>query len=142
MKLSTKGRYAVRAMVFLAENSGEGPLTLARIASCGLPRDYLEQLLGTLRRAGLVEAVRGSQGGYLLAKKPGDVTLGDVIGAVEGPVQLSACATDGSCCEKSLDCRLRAAWEELTSSINSVMERTTLEDFAGTGDRTLMEEGA
>lgn len=142
LKLSAKGRYAVRAMVFLAQNAGEGPLPLSRIASCGLPRDYLEQLLGTLRRAGLVEAVRGNQGGYYLAKPPRQVTLGDIIGAVEGPVLLSECAQDGSCCENSRDCRLRNAWEELTTGITGLMDRMTLEDFAGTEDQPAWGEGA
>ena len=129
MKLTAKGRYAVRAMVFLAENEREGPLSLNRIASCGLPRDYLEQLLGQLRRAGLLEAARGTQGGYYLAKPAKDVSLGDIIGAVEGPVVLSECAMDGSCCENSIDCRLRGAWETLTSGINGLMGSMTLFDL-------------
>lgn len=129
MKLTAKGRYAVRAMVFLAENELEGPLSLNRIAACGLPRDYLEQLLGQLRRAGLLETARGTQGGYYLAKPAMDISLGDIIGAVEGPVVLSECATDGSCCESSLECRLRGAWETLTTGINSLMGSMTLNDL-------------
>lgn len=129
MKLTAKGRYAVRAMVFLAENEREGPLTLNRIASCGLPRDYLEQLLGRLRRAGLLETARGTQGGYYLAKPPKDISLGDIIGAVEGPVILSECAGDGACCENSGDCRIRNAWETLTSGINDLMGSMTLHDL-------------
>jgi Rrf2 family cysteine metabolism transcriptional repressor len=129
LKLTAKGRYAVRAMLFLAENEREGPLTLNRIASCGLPRDYLEQLLGQLRRAGLLETARGTQGGYYLSKPALDISMGDIISAVEGPVVLSECAADSACCEDSVECRLRGAWETLTSGINELMGSMTLNDL-------------
>ena len=69
MKLSTRGKYGLYAMIYLAQHAGEGPQSLRAIAELGLPDPYLEQLLGSLRRAGLVTSVRGAQGGYMLEKK-------------------------------------------------------------------------
>ena len=74
MKLSTKGKYGLYAMFYLAQHEGSGPQPLKAVAEIGVPEDYLEQLLGNLRRAGLVTTVRGAQGGYHLAYAPGEIT--------------------------------------------------------------------
>ena len=89
MKLSTRGKYGLYAMYYLAGHKDEGPQSLQNVASAGIPRQYLEQLLGNLRRAGLVQSVRGSRGGYLLARDPATITVLDVIDAMEGPLELS-----------------------------------------------------
>ena len=102
MKLSTKGRYGLAAMLFLARHDEEGPVSLRSMAATGIQPDYLEQLLGSLRKAGLVTTCRGAQGGYSLAKKPEEITVGEVITATEGPVRFCDCGTDSAaCCQRS-----------------------------------------
>ena len=92
MKLSTKGRYSVTALYELALHYGEGVVPLKTIAKTqGISENYLEQLMVPMRRAGLVESVRGAQGGYTLALPPEEVTIGRIITAVEGPIALVDC---------------------------------------------------
>lgn len=128
MKLSTRGQYALHAMIFLASKADEGPQSLKTIADDGLPEQYLEQLLGQLRRDGLVSSVRGASGGYLVAKPPKDITVGDILRSTEGPVNLSECANDLKCCPKSTACATRDVWRYLTDNINDLMQGITLAD--------------
>ena len=90
MKLSTKGRYGLTAMLYLARHADEGPLPLRMMDETGIQPDYLEQLLASLRKAGLVCTSRGAQGGYSLARAPEDITVGDVISAVAPSVPCEA----------------------------------------------------
>lgn len=129
MKLSTKGKYGLYAMHFLAQHAGEGCQPLKAVAEIGVPEDYLEQLLGMLRRAGLVSTVRGAQGGYALAKAPEEITVGDIIDALEGPLSISECVGDESMCRKAGECRSRRVWEYLSRSINDVLQSITLRDM-------------
>ncbi|MDI9519602.1 MAG: Rrf2 family transcriptional regulator [Bacillota bacterium] len=129
MKLTSKTRYAMRAMVFLAECGESAPQPLSRIAQCGMPVNYLEQLLGTLRKHGLVRTVRGNQGGYLLARSAGDITLLDIITAVEGPIKKSLCYTNTGVCSKQENCGVNKAWEKVTSGIEQVINRVSLSDM-------------
>lgn len=128
MKLSSRSRYAMRAMLFLAQNQQQGPQPLSRIAQCGLPGNYLEQLLGQLRRQGLVCAVRGNQGGYLLAKPAREISLGQVIAAVEGPVQLSLCMQE-AVCQEADSCGLHRTWSVVEEGIINLMDRFSLQDM-------------
>ena len=128
MKLSTRGKYALYAMVYLAQKTEEGPQPLREIAQLGLPEQYLEQLLGSLRKAGLVTTVRGAQGGYQLAKAPEDISVGHIIDAMEGPLNLSECATDGVC-PRGGDCPSRKVWEYLTDSINKLLYSISLKSM-------------
>ena len=92
MKISTKGRYSVTALYELALHYGEGAVSLKSIAkSQGLSENYLEQLMAPLRRAGIVKSVRGAQGGYMLARSPQEITIGEIITTVEGPIALVDC---------------------------------------------------
>lgn len=141
MKLTAKSRYAVRAMLFLAQERTKGPQTLSRISDCGLPKDYLEQLLGTLRRSGLVSASRGAGGGYYLAKPAREIALGEIIGAVEGPLMLCECVQDANTCSSSTECGLRGAWVNLTKGINELMEGMTLQDLLANGNMNIYDEG-
>ena len=127
MKLSTRGKYGLFAMYYLAVHEGEGPQSLQSIASMGVPKQYLEQLLGHLRRAGLVNTVRGAQGGYQIAKPPKDITLLDVIDAMEGPIELSECTADDRLCKRSSECVVRRVWQQLTDSINQELARVSLQ---------------
>jgi Rrf2 family protein len=130
VKLSTKGKYGLYAMVFLAQHSGEGPMSLKAIAELGLPEQYLEQLLGSLRRAGLVTTVRGAQGGYHLSREPKDITVLDIIDAMEGPVNFSDClSAPKDACPRGENCPTRGVWEYLTVKINDLLSSVSLEDM-------------
>ena len=129
MKLSTKGKYGLYAMFYLAQHEGSGPQPLKAVAEIGVPEDYLEQLLGNLRRAGLVTTVRGAQGGYQLARAPEDITVGDIIDATEGPLTISECISDEGCCQRSGECRTRRVWEYLSNSINGLLQSISLRDM-------------
>lgn len=129
MKLSTRGKYGLYAMYYLAQHAQEGPQPLRAIADIGVPENYLEQLLGSLRRANLVRTVRGAQGGYSLAGAPGDITVGNIIDATDGKLNLSECLDDGAVCAKSACCPTRRVWEYLTDSINALLGSVTLQDM-------------
>ncbi len=129
MKLSTRGKYGLYAMFYLATQAGNGPQPLKSIAETGVPEQYLEQLLGNLRRAGLVTTVRGVQGGYQLARDPAQITVGDIIDATEGPVSLSECLHDSEACQKSCGCPTRMVWSRLTDQINGLLQSITLKDM-------------
>ena len=135
MKLSTKGRYSVTALYELALHYGEGVVPLKTIAKTqGISEHYLEQLMASLRRAGLVESVRGAQGGYTLALAPAEVTIGQIITAVEGPIALVDCLltsaeADDQSCVRAGSCVTRAIWEEVCDSINTVLNNISLADL-------------
>ena len=117
-------------MLYLAQNEHSGPQPLRSIAQVTLPDQYLEQLLGSLRKAGLVTTVRGAQGGYLLARPPEEITIGHIIDAMEGPLNLSECAYEGEqTCSHSADCPVRHVWEYLTDSINDLLYSISLRDM-------------
>lgn len=128
MKLSTKGLYGVRAMFDLAQLYGEVPQSVKCIAERqSIPVAYLEQLIAPLRKAGLVLSIRGAQGGYTLAKLPEEISVGDVLRAVEGPLAATACITNP--CENSDGCAMHALWERIHRGVNDVMDGITLRDM-------------
>jgi len=128
MKLSTRGRYAVTAMFDLAAHSDGELVSAAEISKRqGISLSYLEQLLLKLKRGGLVTTVKGPSGGYRLAKKPSQVSIGEIIAAVEGPVALADCVT--STCPKSGCCSTRSLWESLSDKVTKVLDSTTLKDL-------------
>jgi len=130
MKLSTRAKYGIHAMLDLAMNRGTGPQSIKLIAERqGIPEQYLEQLIALLRREGLVSSVRGAQGGYLLAKPPGDITMAELMRVLEGPISLSNCLEDQDCCDRSGVCSARRVWERLSQSIDQVLHSVTLEDM-------------
>ena len=121
----------MRAMLVLAQRRGEGPVPLKEIAvSKGLSEPYLEQLMSELRKAGLVRSVRGAQGGYLLGRDPENITAGDIIRVLEGPIGPVQCVVDlpGSddVCDLADLCVERVLWEKLRDSITSVLDGITL----------------
>ena len=129
MKLSTRGKYGTYAMIFLAQHGGEGPVSLKAFAPLGLPEAYLEQLLGSLRRAGLVSASRGAQGGYRLSRPAEDISARDILEALEGPLSFSDCVNDAEPCARSEGCPARGVWEYLTGRVNGLMEEIALSDM-------------
>jgi Rrf2 family cysteine metabolism transcriptional repressor len=138
MMFSTKAEYGVRVMVELARRSGDEPIPLAEIAEHdGLPLAYLEHLVARLRKAGLVDSRRGSHGGYLLARPAGEITMAEVVEALEGsiaPIECISEASDGSivCArEAAADhiCPTKLLWTRVRFSIVSTLRETTLADL-------------
>lgn len=132
MKLSTKGRYGVKAMFDLAIHHGEGPIPLKSIAERqGISEHYLEQLAAVLRRAKLIKSVRGAQGGYMLTRKPEDITIGDILRALEGPLAPADCVIEGDHveCDYAACCVTRSVWEKIRNGLNKVVDSITLQDM-------------
>jgi Rrf2 family cysteine metabolism transcriptional repressor len=132
MKLSTKGRYGLRAALDMALYEHTGPITLNSIAERqGISEGYLEQLMVPLKRAGVVRSVRGAQGGYLLAKEPRDVTVGEIIRTLEGPIAPVGCVNEDfpEACDRYDFCVTRKVWAKVRDSISEVLDSFTLEDL-------------
>jgi Rrf2 family transcriptional regulator, iron-sulfur cluster assembly transcription factor len=129
MLLSTKGRYAVMAIVEVARQGDNGPLPLADIA-CRLELSlaYLEQLFMKLRRNGLVRSVRGPGGGYVLGRDAGAISIGEVMAAVEEPVKMTRCETEEDGCVASKRCTTHYLWDALGAHIESFLATATLAD--------------
>ncbi len=128
MKLSTKGRYGVRLMFDLALQAGDGPVTLKDIAARQeISEKYLSNLIPLLKNAGFVHSVRGSQGGYTLARPPRDITLKDILLALEGPMCLVECTEKPLLCQRSGECLMRDVWTEVTGKMLDALESFTLE---------------
>ncbi|MEG1312466.1 MAG: Rrf2 family transcriptional regulator [Romboutsia sp.] len=130
MKLSTKGRYGLKAMFELSLNQDNGPVPLKYIAKKQNVSDqYLEQIFSKLKKSGLVTSVRGSQGGYLLAKEAKYITVGDILTVLEGPISLSDCVLDEDVCENSSVCVTKVVWEKMKKGIDEVINSITLQDM-------------
>lgn len=131
MKLSTKGRYAVMAMVDLARQGANRPVTLAEIAERqNISLSYLEQLFGKLRKGGQVKSVRGPGGGYMLPRHPTEIRIADIIVAVDEPIKATRCtpgSPEGCMLDKSR-CLTHDLWEELGNHIFSFLSSVSLED--------------
>ena len=132
MKLSTRGRYGIHAMYDLAVNYGDGPQSIKCIAERqNIPEAYLEQLIAMLRRAKLVISNRGAQGGYRLAREPREITVGDVLRALEGGLNLVDCLEEDDACGKSCACPSRIVWMKIRDGLNQVVDGITLQDMMG-----------
>lgn len=130
MKLSTRGRYAVTAMFDLACDRNGRLTTAAKISQRQkISLVYLEQLLLKMKRKGLVKTVRGPRGGYLLAKQPSKISIGEIIEAVEGPIALASCMQTSFKCAKSGCCATKGLWIVLSRKIAKVLSSTTLADL-------------
>jgi Rrf2 family protein len=130
MKISTKIRYGTRAMLELASRYGEGPIELKEIAKReNISLKYLEQVIVPLRTAGFVKSVRGSKGGYSLAKPPSEICLNDLIEILEGPLNLIECLNDPKACQKIPYCVTRDIWKEVSEAIQGIFHSVTLEDM-------------
>ncbi len=130
MKISTKIRYGTRAMLELASRYGEGPIELKEVAKKeNISLKYLEQVIIPLRTAGFVKSVRGSKGGYSLAKPPSKINLNDLVEILEGPVNLIECLRDPAVCQKVPLCVTRDIWKEVSESIYKILHSVTLEDM-------------
>ena len=129
MKLSSKGRYGLLALYDLAARFGDGPVPLKAIALRNdIPEMYLEQLFISLRRKGLIQSIRGAQGGYELAKPPKEVVVGDALRALEGSTSLIQCVEDDAC-GQACDCPSRFVWKRIQEGIDSAVNSITLQDM-------------
>jgi Rrf2 family transcriptional regulator, cysteine metabolism repressor len=130
MKLSTRGRYGLRALLDLALHQGEAPVLLKDIArrqQFSLP--YLEHLIGPLVNAGLMKSTRGARGGVLLVKPPSEIKLSEVVQLLEGSVALVDCIDNPKVCPRSEFCVTRDIWTEMKSAMSQVLDSTTLQDL-------------
>lgn len=128
IKISTKGRYGTRAMLDLALNHGRGLIFLKDIAERQeISIGYLEQIIPSLKAAGLVNSSRGAHGGYALAKVPDDITIKEIISALEGPLFLVECIKDPKACEKTDFCVTRDLWNGLSEKIDDFLASVTLQ---------------
>ena len=132
--VSTRGEYGMRLMVDLARHWGRGTVSLHAVAEReDLPEAYLEQLVATLRRSGLVTGKRGAGGGYMLAREPGAITAGDVVRALEGPIEPQICTAEGEAvvnCVHEPSCGTRLLWVKLQETIAKALDALTLADLA------------
>lgn len=131
MILSTKGRYGLKMMYEFALNYGSGPMSLKEVAhKQRLSDTYLEQLIAYLRKAGLVNSIRGAQGGYELSRPPEEITVGEIIRILEGPLAPSECVIDDEPdCANAGYCATRLIWEKIMEGINNVIDSITLRDM-------------
>ncbi|CAK7053675.1 Rrf2 family transcriptional regulator [Tissierella sp.] len=131
MKLSTRGRYGLKAMFQLALYHGDGPISLKQIADeQNLSENYLEQLFSILKKEGLLNSVRGAQGGYMLSKEPNEITVGNILRAFEGNMAPSECVMgDEFECSKEDKCVTKLVWVKIKDSIDEVIDSITLQDM-------------
>jgi Rrf2 family iron-sulfur cluster assembly transcriptional regulator len=130
MRLTTKGRFAVTAMIDLSLRQHEGPVTLAGISERQqISLSYLEQLFGKLRRHKLVASVRGPGGGYCLAKPMAEVSVADIIHAVDEPLDATNCGGMGNCIEDKRPCMTHQLWTNLNQRMLEYLNGVTLAEL-------------
>ena len=130
MKISTKGRYGARVMLELALDYGKGPVQAKEIARRQeLSPKYIEHLIASLKAGGLVKAVRGVHGGYVLSKPPGHIRLIDILGVLEGSVGVVECLDNPDVCSRQKVCVTREIWAEMKEAITGILASTTLENM-------------
>lgn len=132
MRLSSRGHYGLKAMFELARHYGRDPVPLKTVAERqNLSEHYLEQLISMLRKVGLVRSVRGSQGGYVLARAPSQITVGDVVRALEGPIAPVYCVSESEpeYCSEADCCVTRGVWVKVRDGIAGVLDSISLADL-------------
>ena len=131
MNITSKGRYALRVMLDLAQHREEGYISLKTIAERqGYSMKYLEMIVGSLKRAGLVASTRGKEGGYRLVRDPEDYTIGEILRCIEDNLAPVACIKAGDiCCEHAGECMTVPMWKELDDITNAYLDTVSLEDL-------------
>jgi Rrf2 family protein len=131
MKLSTRSRYGTRLLVDLARHDDQTPIQIGEISKRqGISVKYLEQLIRPLKKAGYVTSVRGAKGGHLLAKKPEQIKLGDIVRLFETHTDLADCINSPENCDMSDECRVRLVWQEATLVLYQKLDSTSIADLA------------
>ena len=139
MKLSTKGRYGLRALIDLAQYSEETPVSITSISKRqDISERYLEQLMSMLKKAGLVKSIRGAAGGYILAKPADEISVGDVLRALEGSLEPVECAglDPRGGCQASESCVTKYVWKRINDSINRTVDDIWLSQLVEEGRNT------
>ncbi|MGN1192316.1 MAG: RrF2 family transcriptional regulator [Dorea sp.] len=144
MKLSTKGRYGLRAMIDLARYSEKEPVSIGSVAARqDISERYLEQLVALLKKAGLVKSIRGATGGYVLAKKEEEISVGDILRALEGSLEPVKCAAfyseDG--CTAADGCVTKYVWQKINDSINQTVNEIMLDELVRESKKVNPEGG-
>ena len=131
MKISTKGRYALRIMIDLAMHLDKDPIRVKDIANRqNISEKYLEQIIALFNKAGYVKSIRGAQGGYLLTREPKEYTVGMILRLAEGSIAPVSCVEDSSDgCEKRGACVSAMLWQKISDAVNEVVDNTTLQDL-------------
>lgn len=138
MKFSSRAIYGLRAMLVLARNHGQGSTFLKDIVEReNLPGTYLEQLMVPLRKAGIVQAVRGAKGGYTLSSHPSQISVLAILEALEGPLILAECPNGSGCCGKPETCALQELWMEGSQALHQIYQNISL---AGLLERQMAKE--
>ena len=134
--ISTKGRYSIRILLDLAQHRQEGYISLKTIAERqGYSMKYLEMIVGSLKRAGLVASIRGKEGGYQLVRDPEDYTIGEILRCIEDNLAPVACIKAGDiCCEHAGECMTVPMWKELDDITNAYLDGVSLQDLL-TGEK-------
>jgi Rrf2 family transcriptional regulator, cysteine metabolism repressor len=128
MKLSTRSRYAARAIIEIARQAGDKPITRKVICeSQEISSSYLENILIVLKNQGIIKTIRGPRGGYSLAKDPADITMFDIVNVFEGSISAVHCVDNPANCSRYENCPTKIVWEELMISQKSVLESFTIE---------------
>ncbi len=137
MKLSTKTRYGTRILIDLALKINQGTVQVRKISlSQNIPVKYLEQILRTLKQAGFVKSVRGPKGGHMLAKKPDEISLGQIVRLFEGQADLVACTSSPEKCDMAADCLVRDAWQEATSVLYKNLDNISIANLIHCSDNS------
>jgi len=131
MKVSSRERVGLRAMVEFARRYGDGPVPLSEVARAQeMSHPYLEQVATSLRRSGLLSSVRGAHGGYMLSRAPSAITVGNVLRALEGSlIALDCMRTDGSLCGREPICAARSLWQTVVERVSETLDNTSLADI-------------
>lgn len=143
MKISTKGRYGLEAVVDLAMHEAQGPVSVRSIAErCGLSEAYLLQLFLKLRREGIIKSVRGAGGGYGLVRPPSEVTVRGVLEALEGPLTPVDCVFNQGqmACDRYENCTTRPLWEDMTRRMREITQSITLQDLLDCERQLMLDE--
>lgn len=143
MRLSTKGRYGVRAMVELAGHYGDAPMSIKEIATAqGFSDSYIEQIFSSLKKAGLIVSLRGARGGYRLSRPPEEITVGEILRVLEGPIEFSDCAggTSDRPCQMAGGCVTRGLWREISTAVNQIIDHRTLADLINSEENRIKTE--
>lgn len=130
MMISTKGRYAMRLIIDIADHEDGGPVSLKEVANReDMPVKYLEQLVRPLTRDGILRSVRGQRGGYLLARSASDISAGDILRCVEGSIAPVACLSQQTVCPRKDACTTFSFWQGLDAAIDSYVDSVALEQL-------------
>ncbi len=138
MKMSTKGKYGLRALIDLAQHSEANPISITSIAQRqGISERYLEQLMSKLKKAGIVASIRGANGGYTLNKNASEISVGDILRALEGSIEPVDCSgiqsEDG--CQSACGCVSKIVWQKINDSVNHAVDTILLSQLVDEGKK-------